>query len=124
MTEGNCQRCDWPYGKTAESGCAPGKCQCTCAVYPNCRCGTFDKEKPDAAISVPRGTVAPVAVTGAVEIIEVPSPEKTFVMLHQPKGERAKVIYLGNDRGAAFDALMAMSEDVILSDIVVETQKT
>lgn len=132
MSDG-CQRCGWPYGKTAESGCTPGNCQCVCPQYPACACGSFDKEKPEVAITVPRGTVmatspaaqAPAAsYAGPIAPPAVRSTDPHMVVLHQPSGSRAKIIYIGNDKGKAFDAVMGMAVDALLSEITVESEKT
>jgi hypothetical protein len=122
----NCQRCGWPYGKTSESGCTHGHCACTCAQYPACKCGVFDKEKPEVAISVPKGTVMPVKMPFVMQEKDYQRMDNpTLVILHQPEGKRAAVIYIGNDKGKAFDALIAMKEngDALLSEIMVEMEK-
>jgi hypothetical protein len=127
-----CPRCNWPIVSRGEAGCTNGNCACLCQSYPACKCGAFDKESPEIAISVPAGTKAPLVETPApvyreaqdvpfVPIREPLNSGQTFVMLHQPDGKKATVVYIGRDKGKAFDALIEMgkSGDALLSEITV-----
>lgn len=117
--DAKCIRCGWPIVSSEAEGCTTRRCACLCDKYPACGCGVFDKENPSVAIAVPMGTNLPpkpsqdkpTAAAQTPGPMAPPTTEPTFVLMNYPPDSKGDIVFIGRDKGKAFDALMEYGKD-------------
>lgn len=86
----------------SERGCTIDKCACVCSQYPKCGCGAVDEKAP-----IEEPAPAQQTITGNNgEPTPLPTTTPTFVLMNYPTDGKGEVIFIGRDKGKAFDKLM------------------